>query len=117
MKRTHIYFLVAALTLIGLVLFLFKAFIMGFPLIPEKKIYLWNIETHITFHAKDGQVKVSLFIPRNTRHFSIVNENFISRGYGLATKIIKGNHRAVWSIRTAKGKQSLYYSASGTRLS
>jgi hypothetical protein len=100
----------------GLVLFLFKALILGFPLIPEKKTYLWNIETHITFHAKDEPVKVSLFIPRNTRHFSIVNENFISRGYGLATRIIKGNRRAVWSIRNAKAKQSLYYSASVRRV-
>ena len=59
---------------------------------------------------------MSLFIPRNTRHFSIVNENFISRGYGLATKIIKGNRKVVWSIRNAKGKQSLYYSASVRRV-
>jgi hypothetical protein len=116
MKRTHLYILTVSLTLVCLALFLFKAFILGFPLVPEKKTYLWNIETHITFHAKDEPVKVSLFIPRNTRHFSIVNENFISRGYGLATKIIKGNRRAVWSIRNARGKQSLYYSASVRRV-
>jgi len=50
-----------------------------------------------------------LFIPRSTRRFAIVNENFISQGYGISTFTEAGNRQAVWSIRKAKGVQTLYY--------
>jgi len=63
----------------------------------------------VSFQAKNKPVKVSLFLPKNTRRYAIVDENFISRGFGLTTKKDEQNRKAIWSKRRAKGKQSLYY--------
>jgi hypothetical protein len=48
-------------------------------------------------------------VPGNTPNFVILNENFISRGFGLTTSNVDGNRQAVWSIRRARGVQTLYY--------
>jgi len=116
MKKIHIYVVAIGLTVIGFGLFLYKALILGFPLVPETKSYIWDIETKVTFKAQNGSVKVSLFIPDNTRNFAILNENFISRGYGLSTAREGGNRKVTWSIRKDKGDQSLYYRASVRRV-
>ena len=116
MKKTHIYVLAICLTVIGLGLFLYKALILDFPLVPETKSYIWNIEARVTFMAQNEPVKVSLFIPDKPQKFAILNENFVSRGYGLSTVREGGNRKVVWSIRKDKGVQSLYYRASVRRV-
>jgi len=112
MNKIHISVVAIGLTIIGLTLFLYKAFILDFPLVPETKSYIWDIEARVTFMAKNEPVKVSLFIPDKPRNFAILNENFISRGYGLLTEREGGNRNVTWSIRKDKGEQSLYYRAS-----
>lgn len=111
MSRRHLYVLVLSLACTGLGLFLYKALVLGFPLAPHTISDIWNVEGRITFIARNTPVKVSLFIPRITRRLAIVNENFISQGYGISTATEDGNRRAVWSIRKAKGQQTLYYRA------
>jgi hypothetical protein len=111
MSRSHLYVLVLTLASIGLGLFLYKALILGFPLAPRTISDIWNIECRIAFIARNAPVKVSLFIPRNTSRFAIMNENFISRSYGISAASKDGNRQAVWSIRRARGQQTLYYRA------
>jgi 7 transmembrane helices usually fused to an inactive transglutaminase/Inactive transglutaminase fused to 7 transmembrane helices len=108
-NKTHIYLLALILTVIGLGLFLYKTLALHFPLAPEAESYLWNLETRITFEAGNEPVKVSTFIPANSRNFAITNDYFISRGYGLTTGTEDSNRTAVWSLRRAKGLQTLYY--------
>ncbi len=117
MKNTHLYLLASILTVIGLGLFLYKAWFLGFPLVPQKKSFIWDVEAHVTLNAINKPVKLSLFIPRNTDRFIILDENFISKGYGLTTGIEIVNRKAIWSIRKAKGQQSLYYKVSILRVS
>ena len=97
--------LVLTLAIIGLGLFLYKALILGFPLAPRTISDIWNIECRIAFIARNAPVKVSLFIPRNTSRFAILNENFISQGYGISTASKDGKRQAIWSIRRARGQQ------------
>jgi hypothetical protein len=111
MSRRHLCVVVLSLAGAGLGLFLYKALVLGFPLAPRAISDIWNVEGHITFIARNTPVKVSLFVPRSTQRFAIVNENFISQGYGISTATEDGNRRAVWSIRKAKGQQTLYYRA------
>ncbi|UCG63372.1 MAG: UUP1 family membrane protein [Deltaproteobacteria bacterium] len=111
MSKRHLYLLVLCLTIVGLGIFLYKFLVLGFPLSFHAISDTWNVECRITFGARNAPVKVSLFIPRNTKYFAIENENFISRGYGIATATEQGNRQAVWSIRQAKGQQTLYYRA------
>ena len=112
MNKRHLYILALTLALSGLGLFVYKAFVLHFPLVPDTSTLIWNIEVHATFTAEDKPIKVGIYIPRNTPEYAILDENFISQGYGLATTTPdEGNRRAVWSIRKANGKQSLYYRA------
>ena len=112
MNKRHLYFLAISLTFIGLGLFAYKAVILKFPLMEDTTVPIWNIEIHATFNATDQPIKVGMYIPRNTSQYAILDENFISQGYGLATTTPdEGNRRAIWSIRKASGKQSLYYRA------
>lgn len=116
MSRVHLYVLACSLIFIGLGLFLYKALVLGFPLSPQKVSEIWNVEAHISFLAQNKPAKVSLVIPRSTRRFAIVNENFISQGFGITTATEGGNRRAEWSIRKAKGRQILYYRAEIRRI-
>jgi hypothetical protein len=116
MSRVHLYVLAFSLIFIGLALFLYKALVLGFPLSPQKVSEIWNVEAHISFIAQNKPAKVSLFIPRTARRFAIVNENFISQGFGITTATEGGNRRTEWAIRKAKGKQFLYYRAEIQRI-
>jgi hypothetical protein len=111
LNRLHIYVLAAILTVVGLGIFLYKAYVLGFPLAPSTRVRVWNVEARVNFVAEDKPVKISLFIPVGTRRFAILDEHFVSSGYGLAAATDSGNRRATWSIRKAKGRQSLYYQA------
>ncbi|UCD82656.1 MAG: UUP1 family membrane protein [Desulfobacterales bacterium] len=116
MNKRHLYLLAGFLAGIGFILFFYKLFMLDFPLVPEEKAYIWNIEGHLVFEAANKPVKVSMFIPRNSHRFSIIDENFISKGYGVSVAAENGNRRVHWSIRKAKGSQSLYYRATVIRM-
>ncbi len=100
----------------GVLPFLFKLFVFGFPLTADETVNVWNVEARVRFEALNKPVKVSVFIPGNTKHYVISDENFISRGYGLTTIPEEGNRLATWSIRKARGTQVLYYKATMRRI-
>jgi hypothetical protein len=116
MNKRHLYLLSGFLTAVGLALFLYKILVLDFPLIPGARSYVWHIEAHLTFEAGDTPIKVALHIPRNSKNFAIVNENFVSRGYGVDVSTEEGKRKVIWSIRKAKGLQSLFYEASVLRV-
>ena len=51
MNKRHLYLITGSLTAIGLILFFYKLLVMDFPLVPEVKTYIWNIQAHLTFEA------------------------------------------------------------------
>lgn len=116
MSKRHLYLLSGILTTLGLTLFLYKALALKFPLIPEARTSIWKIEAHLAFEAGSKPVKVSMHIPRNSRRFAIINENFISRGYGFNVSTEEGKRKVTWTIRKAKGLQNLFYEASVLRV-
>lgn len=111
MSNRHLYLLAVFLSTLGLGLFLYKVFYIGFPMQPGEKSNAWEIEIKINFQATSRPAKVQLYVPRNLRNFSIINENFISRGYGTSINVSDGNRQVTWSIRRATGLQTLYYRA------
>jgi hypothetical protein len=111
MNKYHLQILVIGLIVIGVGFFFYKLFVLGFPLTPYKRTDVWNAEARISFDAVNRPVKLSFFIPQTTHRFIVVNENFISRGYGLTTQADADNRRAIWSIQKAWGQQTLYYRA------
>ncbi|MGD2185780.1 MAG: inactive transglutaminase family protein [Desulfobacterales bacterium] len=116
MTQKHLIYLTLALIFIGLAMFLYKAFVLDFPLVPKARSDIWHIEAHLTFVSDNKPVKVSMNIPRNSRRFAIVNENFISRGYGVNVVTEDGKRKVHWSIRKVRGTQNLYYRASVRRM-
>lgn len=116
MNKGHLYLLSGCLSAVGLVLFVYKILVFDLPLMPETQTYIWNIEAHLTFEASNTPIKVSMHIPRNSKRFAIVNENFVSRGYGIEVSTEEGKRRVNWSIRRARGLQNLYYKASVLRV-
>jgi len=101
----------AVLTLAGVGFFLYKAVVVGFPLSHTTESIAWKVEARLRFVAIGKPVKATLLIPDQVKGFAILNETFISSGYGIVTNTEKENRQATWSIRKAVGKQSLYYQA------
>jgi hypothetical protein len=116
LNKTHLYLLAFILAAAGLGLFLYKVLALHFPLSPGAESYTWNVEAKITFTPGNNPVKVILFTPRSTRRYAITNEAFVSRGFGLTTALEDANRQATWSIRRARGLQSLYYRAEVVRV-
>jgi len=112
MKRIHLYVLAGLLAAIGCGFFLYKLFALGFPLKPEERTDVWRVEVQLQFEAQGGPAKASLFVPRRTGGLIVVDQSFVSPGYGVTTELQPGQGvRAVYSISAAQGPQSLYYRA------
>jgi hypothetical protein len=116
LNRTHLYVLALILAAVGLGLVLYKVLVLNFPLSPGAESYTWNVEAKVTFTPGNEPVKLTLFTPRTTRRYAITNEAFVSQGYGLVTAIEDANRLATWSIRRARGLQTLYYRAEVVRV-
>ncbi len=108
-SRTHVYILSALLFATGIGVAAYKATVLGFPLAPESKARVWNVEVRIRFDADNRPVKASLFIPGSTSGFVVTDEHFISGGFGFVVAGEEGNRKVVWSARSAKGRMNLYY--------
>lgn len=111
MRRVHLYLLVTGLVLVALSLSTYKVFWLGFPLAPEQQSEIWRVEVQIEFDASGGPAKVMLQLPQGTGNKIVVDQSFVSPGYGLTTELYSDGQRAVYSIREARGAQTLYYRA------
>jgi hypothetical protein len=113
MKRPGIWLLVVVLVLAGGGLFLYKWKGLGFPLLPDTQAPIWTVEVQVTFDAGEtpNPVKATLYIPALTPGFAILDENFVSRGFGFTTRFTGGGRQVQWAIRRASGPQTLYYRA------
>jgi len=70
---------------------------------------VWNVEASIWFEGLGKGAKASLYIPKNTARFNVMDENFISNGFSLSTGIKDFNRQAIWTARKTEGRQNLYY--------
>ena len=111
MSRAHLYVLAALLTLVGVGVFVYKSAVLGFPLAPEAETRVWTVQARFSIDAGRLPVKAVLQIPNGRPGFSILDESFVSRGYGLTLGEEQGEREARWAIRRAAGRQTLYYRA------
>src|ERR1041384_5925218 len=111
MNNRHIYALSAVLTLLRLPLFFFQVHVLGFPPRPPEQTQIWNIEAAVRFEPGPAAVKTTLRIPTLTPGFALLDENFVSRGFGMATRNAPEGREAQWTLRQASGPQTLYYRA------
>jgi len=112
MRRAHLYILAAVLTAVALAVFLYKVLVFGFPIKPETRTHIWRVEVQLQFDAKGGPVKAALFLPQGTGSLTVLDQSFVSPGYGITTEPqADGGIRAIYSVREASGLQTLYYRA------
>ncbi|MBB6094337.1 hypothetical protein HNQ60_003218 [Povalibacter uvarum] len=111
MNNRHIYFLAAVLTVLALSMFAYKAKMLGFPVMPQQQTQIWTIEAAVSFTPGPAAVKATLRIPSLTPGYSLMDENFISRGFGVTTRPAAAGREAQWAVREASGPQTVYYRA------
>ncbi len=111
MNRRHVFIVAFLISMVGLSIFYYKVRGLGFPLMSDAEISAWTIEATVRFDAGRRSIKVDLRIPGQIPGYSILQENFVSRGYGLSTREESGGRVAQWAVRRAKGDQVLYYRA------
>jgi hypothetical protein len=114
MGRIHLYLLSGLLAAAGLGFFLYKVLVLGFPLEPEARTDVWRVEVQLQFEAAGGPVKARLFVPGRTGGLVVVDQSFLSPGYGIISELSPGEGmRAVYSVREAEAgsTQVLYYRA------
>jgi len=109
MSKYKVMIMAAVLAAAGLGLFAYKARYLGYPVRPDTEAHIWTVETRLSFDAAPGPIKASLFIPGLTPGFAILDENFVSRGFGFTTPYVSGGRQVQWAVRQAEGPQTLYY--------
>jgi len=91
-------------------MFAYKAYVLQLPLYAGQRADVWRVETELHFTAKGGPVKVTVQLPGATGRFQVIDQNFVSPGYGLT--VAPGtavNQRATFSIASASGPQVVYH--------
>ena len=111
MPNRHLYILAAVLMALSLSLFFYKYRVLGFPIHPQEQRQVWNVEAALSFESGPAAVKATLRIPSLTPGFSLLDENFVSRGFGVSTRSAPAGREAQWAVREAKGRQTVYYRA------
>lgn len=111
MNRKHLYILCILLCAVGALTFAYKVLVVEMPLAPDHRAEIWRADVRIKFTGQGKPVKVTLMIPASTDSHTLIDQTFISPGYGLATTVANGNRRAVFTTRKESGEQTIYYRA------
>nr|WP_200872725.1 inactive transglutaminase family protein [Polycyclovorans algicola] len=109
--KWHVLVLAAMLMLTALGIAGYKWQVLGYPVKPDASIDTWLVEAKLSFEAIGGATRAALNVPVDPPGYTVLDENFISRGYGLSTESAGTSRRAVWTTRRTAGSQALYYRA------
>lgn len=93
----------------GLGIVLYKVQVLGFPLKSDRIEPTWIVQARVQITPDTGPIKASLVLPTATPGMGQLRENFISRGYGLSIQEDDYSREAIWAVRRASQRQSLYY--------
>ena len=99
-SRRNVVLLALVCMLAGASLFAYKVTRLGLPLSPGLQSDIWTVEARVSFRAQSGPVKATLQVPNTPQGFGVLSENFVSRGFGLATSETDINREATWSRRS-----------------
>ncbi len=108
MSNSRVYLLALLLILAGGGLCYYKWQVLKIPLHPGEHTEVWTVEARASFQAA-GKVKARLLLPTRMPGFEVIDEDFVSRDFGLAIESTEHSRVAHWSVRRAVGLQSLYY--------
>jgi hypothetical protein len=115
MTRWHVPLLAFLLMVVGGSIAAYKWLALGYPVRATETVDTWTVEARLTFDPTGAAAKATLLLPKDPPGFTMLDENFISRGYGLATEDLGNQRQAIWTTRRPSGPQALYYRASVVR--
>jgi len=92
-------------------IFTFKVVRLGYPPLPETESIAWSLQARVQLTPESGAVRASLLLPARPSGYSVAQENFISRGFGLTLEEDVYSRRAEWAIRRLREPKTLYYRA------
>jgi len=108
-SRQHLILLVLLLITAAVAVFFYKAQVLHWPLKPSTESPVWTVEAKLMFTASDRPIKATLYLPPQQAELAVVDENFVSRSYGITTIKQDDNRISTWTTRRASGTQTLYY--------
>jgi len=108
-SRTQISLIAGSLFLLGVGLTLYKAIVLGFPLLPGEYREVWTIESKINFRPTEGPVQVDLKLPESLAGWVILEEHFASSGFGFTVIEENGRRDARWTRQSLLDSTTLYY--------
>ncbi len=111
MKKTQLYLLAFVIAVAGFAGFYYKWKVLRFPVEPSTESEVWEVQARVEFEARRGPNKVTLQIPHNPPGYSVIDENFVARNYGMNIERNRGAREVQWQIRRASDTQTLYYRA------
>ena len=102
---------VLLLLALGLSIFTYRVGVLKFPLLPNQSVASWHVEIKVILNGDGGPLGVEGFLPQRTNTHTIVDENYVSDGFGTTTREDKNlNNRIVsWTKRSPKKQEILYY--------
>jgi hypothetical protein len=109
MSKGIVRFWAILLITFGLGIAFYKIYYLGLPASPQQSAEVWTVQARLVFEGEGKPAKAALHVPDIIPGFLKLDENFISSHFGLAVDKSNGNRRAEWSVRRAKGDQTLYY--------
>lgn len=111
-SKNFLYLLTFSLMILGIFIALMRHEETHIPFLSSEKKDVWMVEARVDFRAQeDKPITVSLSLPSDTLGYKLYFEQSVSAGYGFSMTQEDGVKRGEWSIRQAKGKQTLYYKA------
>lgn len=108
-KNSHIILLINFLFCVGTGVFLYRWLKLDVPLVPTNQTDTWTIEAKIDFHANKEPVKIEFILPAKVPGYGLLDENFVTRNYGVTINDLDNFRESIWAIRHARGPQNLFY--------
>lgn len=99
------------LIMVGGLVFAFKVVRLGYPVFPDQTSEQWVVQARLQIEPVKGPVRASLLLPVRSTGFTISNESFVSRDFGLTVQEEMFRRRADWAIRSLDSDRTLYYRA------
>ena len=99
------------LLLIGGLMIAYKVQRLGYPMLPQQTSEQWTIQARLELEPDKGSVRAGLLLPSGSSGYTLSEEHFVSRGFGLIVEEEKFRRQADWAIRRLREPKTLYYRA------
>jgi hypothetical protein len=99
------------LIFLGSLILAYKVVRLGFPPLPDMESEAWSIQARVELEPRTGPARVFLVLPSRPSGFTVSEENFISRRFGLTLDEDTFWRQANWAVRRMRGPTTLYYRA------